>query len=80
MSRIVTLRLADEVYELFHSRARADNRPISNLIETAAVRHLTEHELVGREEMDAIRADRSLVRRLRQGSRDAHARRGRLIG
>lgn len=80
MSKVITLRLPDDVYELFRARARADNRPISNLIETAAVRHLQEHELVETDEMNAIRADRALTRRLRRGSRDARARRGRMIG
>ncbi|MEK7767533.1 MAG: CopG family transcriptional regulator [bacterium] len=80
MSRVVTLRLPDEVYELFRSRAKADNRPLSNLIETAAIRHLQEEELVAPEEMREILADRSLVRRLRQGSKDARAGKGRLVG
>ena len=80
MSKTVTLRLPDEVYELFKARAIADNRPISNLIETAAVRHLQEHDLVEADEMNAILANRGLVRRLRRGSRDAHARRGRMVG
>lgn len=80
MSRVVTLRLDDEVYELFRSRAKADNRPVSNLIETAAVRHLREQEDVEPEEMREILANTSLVRRLRRGSRDARAGRGRLVG
>ena len=80
MSKVITLRLPDEVYELFASRAKADNRPISNLIETAAVRHLQEHAWVEPEEMDAILADHALVSRLRKGAKDARARRGRMVG
>ena len=79
MSRVVTLRLDDDVYELFRSRAKADNRPLSNLIETAAVRHLQEQEMVAPEEMSGILANRPLVRNLRRGSADARARRGRFV-
>ena len=80
MSRVVTLRLDEDVYELFRSRARADNRPLSNLIETAAVRHLREQEDVAPEEMREILANRPLVHSLRRGSADARAKRGRLVG
>lgn len=80
MSRVVTLRLDDAVYELFRSRAKADNRPLSNLIETAAVRHLREQEFVEPDEMREIMANRPLVRSLRRGSADARSRRGRFVG
>lgn len=80
MARTVTLRLDDETYDYFRGWAEADNRPLSNLIETAAKRHLEAALEVEPEEMAAIRADRALVRRLRAGSRDAKRGRGRLVG
>jgi len=80
MSRVVTLRLDDDVYELFRSRARADNRPLSNLIETAAVRHLREQEVVEPEEMREILDNKPLMRALKRGSADARGKRGRFVG
>jgi len=80
VSKTITLRLPEETYQLFQRWARMDNRPISNLIETAALRHLQEHTLVEPEEMEAIVKNPSLVRRLKKGSKAARERKGRLIG
>ena len=33
MAKTVTLRLGDEVYGLFREATKAENRPLSNLIE-----------------------------------------------
>lgn len=80
MTRTVTLRLDDESYGFFRRCAEADHRPLSNLIETAARRHLEASLEIDPEEMSAIRDDKNLVRRIRAGSRDASKRRGRMIG
>ena len=80
MSRTVTLRLPDEVYRLFDRCAKADHRPISNLIQTAAVRHLEEAALVSPAEMREIAGNGPLVRKLRRGSTAARERRGRMVG
>ena len=40
MSKTVTLRLDASVYERLRLHAQRDNRPLSNFIETAAVRIL----------------------------------------
>jgi predicted CopG family antitoxin len=40
MSKTVTLRLKEEVYEVLLEAAKAENRPLSNLIETADMRKL----------------------------------------
>jgi len=53
MSRTVTLRLDDEIYALFRSYAKNDNRSLSNFIETSALRSIHEHEFV----VDAEMAD-----------------------
>lgn len=80
MSRVVTLRLPDEVYEKFRRWAQADSRPISNLIQTAALRHIEEKEMVAPEEMEPISRDSRLVAKLRRGSRAARLRQGRMVG
>ena len=79
MPKTITLRLADRVYEAFRSYAEADNRPISNLIETAALKHLEECSLVSPSEMSSILADRDLVSRLKTGSVAARRKKGRFV-
>jgi predicted transcriptional regulator len=79
MPKTITLELEDRVYEEFRQAAEAENRPISNLIETAALSHLREQQFVDDAEMAEILGDDSLVARLRAGSEEARARRGRFV-
>ena len=69
MSKSVTWRFDEKTYKIFRRRAEVDNRPISNLLETAALRHLQEVEYVEPEEMDEILEDKELTKALRDGSR-----------
>ena len=77
MSKTVTLRLKDDVYNAFLEAALAENRPLSNLIETAAISKIREQQFVDDFEMAEILADRNLVKRIKQGSREARLRKGR---
>ncbi len=77
MSKTVTLRLDDKVYKRFRGLAEHDNRPLSNFIETAALRFIEEHEYVDEFEMAEIRNNSSLNRSIKSGLRDAKAKRGR---
>jgi predicted transcriptional regulator len=79
MPKTVTLRLDDRVYEEFRQAAEAENRPISNLIETAALSRLREQQFVDDAEMAEILANEKLVARLRTGSAQARTRRGRFV-
>ncbi len=79
MSKTVTLRLDDEVYQMFRSMASQDNRPLSNFIETAALRFIEEHGCVDEFEMAEIKENTKLNRSLKSGLRDAKARRGRFV-
>lgn len=78
MSKTVTLRLDDATYAFFRDCAKADNRTLSNMIETAAKRELERY--VSPEEEREILGDAALMRRLRAGTRDAKLRRGRMVG
>jgi predicted transcriptional regulator len=80
MPKIITIRLRDATYRELKRRAEAANRAISNHIETAALRYVREADFVSEDEMAGILADEALVRRLRRGSREAKARKGRLVG
>jgi predicted transcriptional regulator len=80
MPKTITIRLKDEAYRELKRRAEAANRAISNLIETAALRYVHEADFVSEDEMAGIVADEALVKRLRRGSREAKARKGRVVG
>ena len=79
MSKTVTLRLDDKIYQRFRGMATHDNRPISNFIETAALRFVEEHEYVDEFEMAEINNNASLKRSIKSGIRDAKAGRGRFV-
>ena len=79
MSKTVTLRLEETVYEELKEVARAENRPLSNLIETAALAKVREQQFVDDVEMAEILEDESLLRRLKAGSRQARQRKGAFV-
>ena len=79
MSKTVTLRLKDDVYNAFLEAALAENRPLSNLIETAAMSKIREQQFVDDVEMAEILADKNLLKRIKQGSREARLQKGRLV-
>jgi uncharacterized protein (DUF1778 family) len=76
MSKTVTLRLAESVYQELKEAAAAQNRPLSNLIETAALRKIRETQFIDDAEMAEIQANEALQQRMRSGSRDARKRQG----
>jgi hypothetical protein len=77
--KTITLRLDDLTYKLFLQFALADNRPISNMIETAAKKHLEECFFVSDTEMHDIRGDQALLSKLKRGSQAAKSRSGRFV-
>jgi hypothetical protein len=79
MAKTVTLRLEEEVYNVFLEAAKAENRPLSNLIETAALSRIREQQFVDDAEMSEIMANENLVKRLKKGARDAEMGKGRFI-
>ena len=79
MSKTVTLRVDDAVYGRLRSWAKRDNRPLSNFIETAALRFIEDHEGVDEFEMAAIESNVALNTSMKQGLKDAKAGRGRFV-
>ncbi|MEI8371599.1 MAG: CopG family transcriptional regulator [Planctomycetota bacterium] len=79
MSKTVTLRLSDDVYQLFRQSAESDNRPLSNFIETATLRFIEQSELVDDSEMAEIHGNTSLNCSLDRGHTDARSKRGRFV-
>ncbi len=79
MPKSLTVRIDDATYRLIAEAAAAENRSVSNFIETAARQKAVEEIFVSEEEMVEIRGDKSLQRRLKSGHRDAAGRRGRFV-
>ena len=79
MSRTVTLRLKDSVYERLRTLAEGDNRSLSNFIETATLRYLDQEEQVDEFEMKEIRGNQPLNESITRGLNDAKERRGRYV-
>lgn len=79
MSKTVTLRVDDTVYGKLRSWAKRDNRPLSNFIETAALRFIEDHEVVDEFEMAEIGGNEALNASIKRGLKDAKAGRGRFV-
>ncbi len=79
MPKTVTLRLDNEVYAELREAAVAQRRPLSNLIETAALARIREEQFVDDAEMAEILSNEDLLRRLKAGSRQARKRKGRFV-
>ena len=79
MAKTVTLRLREDVYRIFAEAAQAENRSLSNLIETAALNNVREQQFVDDTEMAEILSDKNLVTRIMRGSKDAAERKGRFV-
>jgi predicted transcriptional regulator len=79
MSKTVTLRLDDKTYQKFVRLAKSDNRPLSNFIETAALRFVESSDFVDEFEMEEIRENVDLNRSIKRGLRDAKDKRGHFV-
>jgi predicted transcriptional regulator len=80
LSRIVTLRLDDTLYAKLKKLAAAENRPLSNYIVTVTKKYMEESIFAGDAEMDEVLSDKVLMARIKKGSRQVKAGKGRLIG
>ena len=79
MAKVVTLRLDDKVYNTFKTIADQENRPLSNFIETAAMRYINEIEFVDEFEMAEINSNTGLKDSMKRGIKDYKKRSGRFI-
>lgn len=79
MSKAVALRLNENVYRVFVEAAEAENRSISNLIETAALNKVGGKQLVDDTDIFEILADEKLIALLRKGAKEAAERKGRFV-
>ena len=79
MSKTVTLRLDESVYQLFRSLADRENRPLSNFIETAVINYVEDLRFVDEFEMAEIRGNETLNQSLKRGLQDVKRRRGSIV-
>ena len=79
MAKVVTLRLDDEVYNTFKTMADQENRPLSNFIETAALKYINEIEFVDEFEMAEINSNTVLKDSMNKGIEDYKNLSGRFI-
>ncbi|MBP7582869.1 MAG: ribbon-helix-helix protein, CopG family [Spirochaetes bacterium] len=70
MSKTITIRVDDDLYEVFRRAAEGERRSISNFIEFATLSYLTHESTVTDREMGGILGDAALVKSLRQGLGD----------
>jgi predicted CopG family antitoxin len=79
MPKTVTLRLSDETYITFLEAAKAENRSLSNLIETAALAKVREEQFADDIEVAEIMANEELMKRIKKGSQEARLRKGSFV-
>jgi predicted CopG family antitoxin len=79
MPKTVTLRLSDESYITFLEAAKAENRSLSNLIETAALAKVREQQFADDVEVAEIMANEELMKRIKKGSQEARLRKGTFV-
>jgi len=69
--KTVTMRVDDTVYEMIKTAADGQRRNISNFIEYAVLQYLTSSQYVSDEEMKEILNDKTLVKNLEIGLKEA---------
>lgn len=80
MSKVITLRLAEEEYNAILNAAEAEHRPISNFITTRILEDIAASYYADPIEMAQIRSDKRLLEKLKFGHLDAKKKRGKFIG
>ena len=70
MSKTITLRVNDHVYQMIKTAADGQRRNLSNFIEFATLQYLTSATYVDDEEMELILSDTELLSNLQQGLED----------
>ena len=59
--------------------AKAENRSLSNLIETAALNKIREQQFIDDAEMAEILSNQELLKRIKEGSNQARILKGRFV-
>jgi len=79
MSKTVTLRLNESIYNMFRHLAISENRTLSNFIETSVLRFIEHNQFVDEFEMTEIRNNKELNASLNRAIEDVKAKKGRFV-
>ena len=79
MSKTVTLRLNEKMYNLFRDLAVSENRSLSNFIETSVLRFVEDNQFVDEYEMDEIKNNNDLNASMNRALTDVKTKKGRFI-
>jgi len=79
MSKTVTLRLNERIYNMFRNLAVSENRTLSNFIETSVLRFIEHNQFVDEYEMTEIKNNKELNASLNRAIKDAKAKKGRFV-
>ena len=70
MSKTITMRLDDDIYNMLKKAADGEKRNISNFIEYAAISFLSKEAFASDEEMNEILNDKQLIKNLKNSEKD----------
>ncbi len=70
MPKTITIRIDDDVYEMFKKAANGTRRSISNFVEFATIAYLTNEIHASDEEMDEILKNNSVLKGINKGLDD----------
>jgi hypothetical protein len=79
MAKVVTLRLSEEEYKMIAAAAQTERRPISNFITAKVMEEIEESYYVDSIEMDQIKSDKKLTKKMKIGHREALEKKGRFV-
>ncbi len=79
VTKTVTMRLPLNLYNQISTLAKEDNRPISNFLETIALRYMEQSSLMDEFEIKEIRENKQLTDRIKKGHESAKKGRGRFV-
>ncbi len=70
MSKTITIRIDDDIYEMFKKAAKGERRSISNFIEVATLSYLTDDIYVSDNEMNEILSNSFLIKEFKSSLND----------
>ncbi len=80
MSKTITIRLENDIYDIFKKAAQGERRTISNFLEYAALAYLTNDIYVQDDEMNEIIKDKGLIKNIKKGIKDIENGKYKIVG
>ncbi|MDD5569322.1 MAG: CopG family transcriptional regulator [Candidatus Pacebacteria bacterium] len=70
MSKTITMRVDDDIYQMFKKAAHGARRTISNFLEYATISYLSQETYISDSEMKEITKDKDLMKSLKLGEKE----------